>query len=124
MPPSDDILRIDAGEVAGAPLLVLAGELDIAGEPDLTAALLERESQAHGLIAVDLTALEFMDSTGSRVLIEAHARAEAEGRRFVVVAGEGPAREVLERSGLLDHLAVADAPEGVAEARPPDSDGG
>jgi anti-sigma B factor antagonist len=118
VPDPEELLRIDAETVGGATVLILGGELDLAAEPALTAALLASEEDAGGVIAVDLTGLEFMDSTGSRVLIEAHLRAEAAGRRFVVVAGEGPAREVLERSGLVDHLAVADAVAGIPDARP------
>lgn len=119
MPHPEELLRIDADVVAGATVLTLSGELDLAAEPVLIAALRAREEDAEGgVVAVDLSALEFMDSTGSRVLIDAHLRAEASGRRFVVVAGEGPAREVLERSGLVDYLAIADAVAGIPDARP------
>lgn len=126
MPVPDDALRITTDVVAGAPVMLLAGELDLAAEEALTTALLELEATVPPLIAVDLTALAFMDSTGSRVLIEAHQRAEEGGRRFVVVAGAGPAREVLERSGLTDYLAVSGDVGGIAAARPvgDEEDGG
>lgn len=127
MPNPEEPLQIDVDHVDGATVLGLAGELDLAAEEALTAALVEREAAAgEGIIAVDLSGLEFMDSTGSRVLIEAHMRAESAGRRFVIVAGPGPAREVLERSGLVHHLAVAGTRWDIPAARPgrpPGADG-
>jgi anti-sigma B factor antagonist len=57
-------------------------------------------------VVIDLSEVAFIDSSGLRVLVEAHQRAEAEARRLVL---SGPSRQVLrllEISGLLQYLHV------------------
>jgi anti-sigma B factor antagonist len=63
--------------------LTLLGELDLASVPVLEDRLgeLRRERQA---VLIDLSRLEFMDSTGVRVMIESLASASADGWRFAI----------------------------------------
>lgn len=68
----------------------ISGELDIADYDGLTKALREVEAGAVAPIVVDLSELTFIDSTGLRILIEAHNRAEADGRRFEVALATSP----------------------------------
>src|SRR5205807_699327 len=59
----------------GTTLLVMpAGELDIHTAPDLTAAL-ERCTDEHRVVIVDVSDLTFVDSTGLKVLVSARNRA-------------------------------------------------
>ena len=62
----------------GAHVIRLHGELDIDAAPDLERALL-RSRPAGERVVLDLSELQFMDSTGLRVLLRARAAAE-EGR--------------------------------------------
>ena len=62
----------------GAHVIRLHGELDIDAAPDLERALL-RSRPAGERVVLDLSDLQFMDSTGLRVLLRARAAAE-EGR--------------------------------------------
>ena len=58
----------------GRAVVVIRGELDLATAPELEAALSERLDAGQDVV-VDLRELAFMDSTGLRVLVAAHARA-------------------------------------------------
>ena len=85
----------------------VAGELDIAVVPDIRAAFAAVEVEAPDAIALDLTDVTHLDSTGLRVLLEGARRAAAAGRRFIVVAQpEGPVGRILRLTLLLDHLDV------------------
>jgi len=87
-------------------LFRLSGSLDVATSPTLRAALLdgaERESHA---IVVDLSQLEFLDSTGLGALIGAHRRAAERKGSLRVVAPEGQILRLLRITGLLDVLQV------------------
>jgi anti-sigma B factor antagonist len=55
-------------------------------------------------VEVDFSAVEFMDSSGLRVVIDAHQQALAAGSRLVVHAPSTSVRKIVEISGLADHL--------------------
>lgn len=83
------------------------GELDLATAPELEASLLP-PLEAGEPVALDLRGLEFMDSTGVRVIVAAHLAAqEHAGTLTVVVVPDGPVARVLEISGLDAVLDVA-----------------
>jgi anti-sigma B factor antagonist len=91
--------------------IAVAGELDLATAPALEEALLPRLA-AGADVVLDLTALEFMDSTGVRVIVSAHRAAQEHGGCFALVRtapGSAVAR-ILEISGLDGVLEIVDAP--------------
>jgi anti-anti-sigma factor len=94
----------DSGRIVVAP----RGELDLATAPEFDEVLndsLDRSDE----VVVDLRELQFMDSTGLRVLIRAHARAQG-GKRFAVVrppAG-GPIAKILSVAGVDSELDFVD----------------
>ena len=94
--------------------LVVAGELDAHSAP----ALRERISAADDAETVlDMSGVTFMDSSGLRVLIDAHQTVAGRGSRLVVHAPSQSVRRILEIAGVLDHLDVRDpsAPDRGAE---------
>jgi anti-sigma B factor antagonist len=94
----------------GTAVRVLArGELDLATADRLERAIADAERRAGGgSLVLDYSGLEFMDSTGLQVLLDADVRAERDGRPLVVVAGDGEARRVLELADALARLTVAE----------------
>jgi anti-anti-sigma factor len=100
-----------AVEQADARTVVTArGELDLATAPELEAALLPPLREG-ATVALDLRPLEFMDSTGVRVIVAAHLAAqEHAGTLTVAVVPEGPVARVLEISGLDVVLQIVDVP--------------
>jgi anti-sigma B factor antagonist len=103
-----ETLTIDVTTVADdqIQLFGLGGTLDIATSPTLRAALLEAADRANHEIVVDLTQLEFLDSTGLGALIGAHKRAAEHGGSVRLVAHEGQILRLLRITGLLDVFAV------------------
>lgn len=94
---------------AGDPALrvfSLRGSLDIATSPSLRAALMEAADNGHHQIIVDLSHLEFLDSTGLGALIGAHKRAGDSAGAVRLVAQEGQILRLLRITGLLGVFAV------------------
>jgi anti-anti-sigma factor len=83
----------------------LRGSLDIATSPLVRAALLEGAEGKHELI-VDLTGLEFLDSTGLGALIGAQRRALEQGGSVRLVINEGPIARLLNITGLVRVFSV------------------
>ena len=75
-------------------LLVLSGELDLATAHVLQAAL-DGGSDAGGDLTLDLAGLEFMDSTGIKLIITAARKREGKGR-LVLRSPAAPIRRVLD----------------------------
>jgi anti-sigma B factor antagonist len=111
-----DITRTDAG-------LVLVGEIDAHTAPDL-AAHLDPLPAGDGDAVLDVAGIEFIDSSGLRVLIEAHQRAVAAGRRLVIQRPSASVRRLFEISGLAGHLLVDDSPADDSSAGDSSADGG
>ena len=68
----------------GRAVVVIRGELDLATAPELDAAIQGRLDDGQDVV-VDLRELGFMDSTGLRVLVSAHARVERTEQSFLIV---------------------------------------
>jgi anti-sigma B factor antagonist len=103
-----DELSIDLKTESDGKTLVfkLRGSLDLATAPTIRAALAEAtEKESHELI-VDLTQLEFLDSTGLGVLIGAHRRAVEHGGAFRLIIADGPISRLLNITGLVAVFAV------------------
>lgn len=86
---------------AGVATVVLAGELDLVSADDAETHLREVEERGVTEIVLDLRTLDFLDSTGLRVVLSADSRARREGRRLALVAGPEPVHRVF-RIALLD----------------------
>jgi len=104
-------LRKDAVQgverVDRAYIVHLSGELDLYNAPTVRAALLEACADAPERIVVDLSDVEFIDSTALGVLIE--ARTKAPNRASFLLAAPGlETRRALEISGLDRHFSVYD----------------
>src|SRR5690348_7477709 len=87
-----DELSIDLKTEDGGETLVfkLRGSLDLATAPTVRAALAEATEKGGHHLIVDLTQLEFLDSTGLGVLIGAHRRAAERGGSFRLIVSDGP----------------------------------
>jgi anti-anti-sigma factor len=86
------------------------GELDLATAPELRARLREAATDG-GPLVLDLRGLDFMDTSGLRLVLEERDRAQREGLAFAVVRGPHAVQRVFEIAGLEDGLPFVDAPE-------------
>ena len=95
--------RQDIVSVEGASVDV-HGDIDAHTAPQLAAALVPLPGT--GDVVVDLSSVTFMDSSGIRVIVEAHRAAVAAGRRLVLNRPSPSVTRIIELSGLSGHLTV------------------
>lgn len=105
---SHDELSIDIKSEHNGDAIVfrLRGSLDLATSPSVRAALVEAADKDRHDIIVDLTQLEFLDSTGLGALIGAHRRAAEHGGRVRLIVQDGPIARLLNITGLMRVFAV------------------
>ena len=95
-------VQIDTGT---DPLRVVAdGELDAASAGTLASALDEATAAGTG-IALDLSGVSFIDSSGLRVIAAEVQRANAAGAPFAVSDASDAVRRIFEMTGLTSLLA-------------------
>ena len=100
---SIDVKTEDAGDTL---VFRLRGSLDLATAPTVRAALNDATDNDSHHIIVDLTQLEFLDSTGLGVLIGAHRRAAEHGGSLRLIVHDGPIARLLHITGLIGVFAV------------------
>jgi anti-anti-sigma factor len=84
------------------------GELDLATAEQLERELVRVEGSDALSIVLDLSALEFIDSTGVRLILQADARSRADSQRLALLRGPRAVQRVFELTGILDRLPFAD----------------
>jgi anti-anti-sigma factor len=84
--------------------LHLAGELDLAGAPRLTDALLDFVS-SEGDVHLDLSEVTFLDSSGLRVIV-ALARSRGDAGSVVLLAPSAAITRILEIMGIDEHPGI------------------
>jgi anti-anti-sigma factor len=85
----------------------LIGELDLDGAPRLEEELLRVEAGDAPAIIIDLAGLEFIDSTGIRLLLMAAERCQ-QSARLTLLKGPRQVHRVFEITDLVDRLPFAD----------------
>ena len=95
----------------------LKGSLDFETAPSLRAALLEAADEGKHDIVVDLTHLEFLDSSGLGALIGAHKRALDHQGRVRLIVSEGPISRLFTITGLMNVLAIYPSIDAALEDR-------
>ena len=98
---------IDLGELTirsvregGTHTVALTGELDLATADDVDRVLEQVEATDAESIVLDLSGLTFMDSTGVRLVVNAHARSRADTNRLTLRRGQAAVQRVMELSGV------------------------
>jgi len=92
-------------------VLALRGELDLANAPLLQSEIENSEIVAAPMVVLDLQELEFIDSSGLRVLLAAHDRSRQRGQGFAVTRGSEQVQRLLSITGVDEHLRVIASPD-------------
>ena len=88
------------------------GELDLSGAAILEAELERLAVEPElGAVVLDLRGLEFMDSSGLRLVVLADMRAREAGRRFALIRGGETVHRVFEITRMSDRLDFVADPE-------------
>lgn len=87
--------------------IVVAGDIDAHTCPNLASEL--DPFPGTGDVRLDVMEVGFIDSSGLRVIIGAHQRAEADNRKLIIERPSKSVSRILEISGLMGHLHIVDA---------------
>ena len=106
---------VDTHTTGRAATLTLSGELDLVSSPVLERALAPVLDSDAELIIVDLRGLDFMDSTGLHVLVQAHQHLHDAGRRLALVRARDHVQRLFDLTGLSETMTIVDSPDDVLE---------
>jgi anti-anti-sigma factor len=96
-----EIERATEGETL---VLTLRGELDLASVTTLERELRDAGDNGFRHIVIDLSGLEFMDSSGLHCLLRAKTNADANHGRFSLRPGGEQVQRLFELTRLVDHF--------------------
>jgi anti-anti-sigma factor len=114
-----DLVTVRHGSCA---VLRVGGEVDLGTAGQLSDAAVVAMQEIGPNIVLDLSGVGFMDSTGLKVLLAVHKRAQLAGGRLVLACAPRPVTRVVTITGLDQTFAVCDTVESAlstCEDRPP-----
>ena len=103
-------------ELDGAPGVAIRGEIDLEAVPSLEPALDAAIRETAGAFVLDLCDLEFLESSGLRLILRARALLAREERALAIVCPPGPVRRVFELASIADLLFLYASREDAAAA--------
>lgn len=115
----DGMLAVRVEGDGAARTIVLRGELDLSNASILSSSLERVEAEGPKTITIDMSELEFIDSTGIAVLVAAHRRLGSRDGLLRFVPGRAAAvRRVMQVTGLDHELSFepGEKPTGAANA--------
>jgi anti-anti-sigma factor len=111
--------EVDDAGLQDAPGVAVRGEIDINAVEPLEAALEAAIRDSVGAFVIDLSGVDFLDSSGLHVLLRARGLLGREDRALAVVCPFGPVRRVFELSGSSQLFALYPSREEAAAALVP-----
>jgi anti-anti-sigma factor len=100
----DDDLSIRTERDGRTAIVAASGEIDISNVGELRTAVTDAAQECDRL-RLDLTGIEFIDSTGLACLLELRSTLHRREIVLEIVAGDGPVRQAVEITGLGELLA-------------------
>ena len=100
-------IKIERHDEGADVRIVVHGDVDMTTGDRLESELLRAERESPATLTLDLTDVDFFDSTGLQLLLDADVRAHEDDRRLVVIPGDGEAARVLALAEVSDRLNVA-----------------
>ena len=104
-------LQVEVKQQGDRVVLALSGELDMASAPMLQTAVSEAGLEEKGLVVLDLEELQFIDSTGLRVILAVRKLCEEHGTELAVTRGSQQVERLLAVTGVADHLRTIPSPD-------------
>lgn len=93
-------LEIELSDEQSMVVLRVCGEVDLYSSPDLRSAVLKTLAKASGPVAVHLSEVPYMDSSGVATLVEGMRNAKAKNLNFILIAPSEAVMKVLQLSRL------------------------
>jgi anti-sigma B factor antagonist len=88
--------------------ITLAGEMDMAGAPELAAVISGICANEQRTVVIDLRNLTFIDSSGLQALVRAHQDCLARGYELRVIPGPENVHRLFEITGMNETLPFTD----------------
>jgi anti-anti-sigma factor len=101
-----ETLRYTTTQENGTAVLSLSGELVFETARKVERELRVIEERKPTALAIDLSGLSMIDSTGLALVVSADSRARSEGRRLMVVEGPDSVQRVFRMTRLDDRLDI------------------
>jgi len=95
-------------ERPGELVVRISGDLDLAAFDEANELLANAQSDGYNDVRIDLRDLQFIDSTGIRLLLLAQRRAEQRGEGFCIVKGNEHIQQVFALTDLDRRLPFCD----------------
>jgi anti-sigma B factor antagonist len=111
----DPILEVGALELGGLAGVAVRGEVELASAPDLTAALDDAIRTSTGPFVIDLTGVDFLDSSGISCLVRARALLGQDDRPLALICPGGIARRALELTGIDELVPIYGSREEIVQ---------
>jgi stage II sporulation protein AA (anti-sigma F factor antagonist) len=108
---ADKHLRIDVRTEHDRVVVALHGELDLVGAPLLESEVESAAVESAPMVVLDLEDLQFIDSSGLRVILSAHERARERGQAFALTRGSQQVQRLLSIAGVSGHLKIIASPD-------------
>jgi anti-sigma B factor antagonist len=112
------VLRVKAIEPddEGPLILEVAGEIDLASNPELRERMHAAFEDGHTRIVVDASKVTFIDSTGLFALSSGAKQARRHGGRLAVVAADPNVLRIFEITGMDEAFPICQARDSALEA--------
>ncbi|MEV5413568.1 STAS domain-containing protein [Thermopolyspora sp. NPDC052614] len=102
-------LNVSTRSTTGYAVMAIAGEIDLYTAPRLQAEFARLLENGPARIVIDMSGVEFCDSTGMNVLLSALKRMRERGGQLEVAAPRPAVRKILQVTGLDSVFTVHDA---------------
>jgi anti-sigma B factor antagonist len=112
-------LRVEERARDGVLWILARGEIDLFTCPPLREALQRAALSGEKDVALDLSGVSFMDSTGIALMINAQRRLRRRGHRFHVVCDQGPVLRTLAITGIVDNFSLFPSQQALADGPRP-----
>jgi anti-sigma B factor antagonist len=99
-------LSLETREEGQQVRIALEGELDLSSALTFDEEIRRAEERKPQTIVIDLSGLKFLDSTGLRLIMSAHARAKTRGHRLAIVEGGYAVRRIFRLAGVNRRLDI------------------
>ena len=103
-------LEMDVQEIDGRHIIQVRGEVDLYASPELRAAILKAIPKAVEGVFVDLSGVEYMDSSGVATLVEGLKSAGQQKTLFTLLAPSQAVLKVLQLSKLDAVFEIRESP--------------
>jgi anti-sigma B factor antagonist len=98
------VLSLGIDRRPGVVTIAVAGEVDLATSDQLDGAIIQAIADADKNVMIELSGLNFCDSTGIRALVHGRRLADSRGVGYRVVGAVGIVRDALEAAGVWQIL--------------------